>query len=380
MKDENKVFILKRNGSIDFFNESDIDNVSVSDVAYILIPLKRYDGFTYIPVLTENLAKPCKLSIYSTAILHEYEYRDDFGKSMSSFTEIKPIHLTSETTADFYRVIASIYAFNAINDILNIESYDGFTLFGLYNTVTDIIYGNYRIHDDIRNSKYKTPIPPGDSADGVAYYLSHLSKLLSITYNGNINPKPPDLLASLNVDKNIVISDNHWTYMKYVGESDPDSIIMINMRLFGILTAVPRIDLDLIEKFYNYKIYYSAYSDVSGEDKYVGEISVDIIEECTEYFDEVYVNEMNLYDPFFTIEVLTQFKYIALSLWQYVTAIYGTYVTDMVFTIMASYRPDANRAAYDEFTFSLTYSKLDSITDVYSEVLRELILFLKSKE
>lgn len=374
MNDENIIFLLNKDHTVSYISESEICNIDPYTSLIALIPIKIYDGFSYIPVMVSDMIKECKFDLNATCDIHTYGYENDVLYD-DMYVEIKHVHLKSETIPNFYRIMASLYSLTAVNEVINPEWSDEFALFGLFNSSVDIEYRNYSIHDVTSRSDYKVNETAHKqySSDSVSYLISHIERLMTIDKKGNFDPRGIRLITD--VENNIYLHNDKW-YDNDDRLNDSD-IVLVKMPTFGILTAVPLAHYKLLDKFYDIQMWWDMFTIYHDSDNLYdpGELSVTVVEENCDDFEVIMDGNVRVYSTTSAITMLTQLKYIMHGIVEYGKAIWGTIVNDIVFTISASNRAKPNDYLRKEFRYNITYSTIDNVDDIYSDFMRKLYNF-----
>ena len=368
MKNES-IFILYNNGTMDMVPESVFNKINITNVYTILIPYRVYDGFCYIPVDPSYIPNLREFTLLATIVLDEFEYRDDMGISRNWFTEIDNIELTAKTIPDFYRIVASLYAFNAINDLLNANyAYDFYALFGIHNPKTIIKYPNYKVEDGMQTSSYKITPGVGENVDSISYYIRHLERLLTVDSSLTM----ADLSRTPDAMMQPKYSSFTMKHKKWIAGHDcrKGDVILMRAKLFGYYIAVDQSDIDLINKFHDVKLYFCIYQVDANNGDYIENPTVYEITELCEVYEKLYDYEVQLFDTEYVLSVLSQLKYIMKSFGLLATAIFGTMHDDILFNVSGSYRD--SKGQFSEYSKDFQLSKIDDYGNLYTEILNEM--------
>lgn len=379
MKADKQIYLLYRDHTIGCVTTKRFESVDLSGVWVILFPVRVYDDFIYVPVEISTLVRPFHFELDGVLMLDAYAYGTDSIYDTRGTSEIiKEIHLRSDNQHDFYRIMASLYSLKAVNEVINPDLVDEYYIYNISKTHILIKYDDDFIIDDYpSHSEYRDPnVDKDEYSSSIAFLLRHIERLVTITRNGMINPRPPSLIMDM-TQYELHLSNDKWSHLQ-ICENDASGLFM---KSFGMMTFIDQTDMiyDVLSQFHDFKIIYQ-FVHYNEEEVNIpiadeGELTCDAVDENPGFFDVMYDGLISMYIPANVIEIMSNLKYIIHSIKMYSDVIYGKVCDNIIFTLYAYYNGDCTPSKYREFKMGFNFNDLDKIGNALTMLIYKLLSF-----
>ena len=293
---------------------------------------------------------------------------------------MRDIHLRSNTQHDFYRIIASLYSLKAVNEVINPDLIDEYYIYSISNCHILIKYDDDFIIDDYPAvSSYRDMnVDKDEYSSNIAFLLRHIERLVTITRDGRINPKPPSLIMDMS-QYEIHLANDMWSHLSF-HENDASSQFM---RSFGLLAFIDQSDmiLDILSQFYDFKITYQFVhynEDLSNiplpDNDNIG-LTCDDVDDNPEFFEVMYDGQISMYMAHTVIEIVSNLKYIMHAIKMYADCMYGKICDNIIFTLYARFNGDMVPSKYKEFKYGFNFNEIDKVGNAFSTLIYKLLSF-----
>lgn len=381
MKADKQIYLLYRDHSIGCVPTKRFANQDLTNVWLILFPVRVYDDFIYVPVEISTLVRPFYFEFDGVLMLDSYAYGEDsIYNARGTSEKVRDIHLRSNTQHDFYRIIASLYSLKAVNEVINPDLIDEYYIYSISNCHILIKYDDDFIIDDYPAvSSYRDMnVDKDEYSSNIAFLLRHIERLVTITRDGRINPKPPSLIMDMS-QYEIHLANDMWSHLSF-HENDASSQFM---RSFGLLAFIDQSDmiLDILSQFYDFKITYQFVhynEDLSNiplpDNDNIG-LTCDDVDDNPEFFEVMYDGQISMYMAHNVIEIVSNLKYIMHAIKMYADCMYGKICDNIIFTLYARFNGDMVPSKYKEFKYGFNFNEIDKVGNAFSTLIYKLLSF-----